>query len=85
VGDAGVGGGGFGDISLDATVEIGSRESCGDDLGLASISVSVSEPEASSSQLSATGFDFGLWAGFWGTVAESLRCVSVDAISVEPR
>lgn len=45
-------------------------------------SVSVSEPDDSRSQLSATGFDFGLCRCFWGTVVESLRCESVVAISV---
>jgi hypothetical protein len=45
-------------------------------------SVSVSEPEDSRSQLSATGLDLGLCRGFWGTVVESLRCESVVAISV---
>lgn len=44
-------------------------------------SVSVSEPEDSRSQLSATGFDLGLCSGFWGIVVESLRCESVVAIS----
>jgi hypothetical protein len=75
-----VGGGGFGDISADRTVEIGSRESRGDFAGGAA-SVSVSEPEDSRSQLSATGLDFGFEAGFCGVVVESLRCVSVEAIS----
>ena len=46
-----------------------------------SSSVSVSEPLASSSQLSATGFDFGFEAGFWGAVVESLRLPRVSAIS----
>jgi hypothetical protein len=83
VGDAGVGGGGCGDSSfssLDVTVEMGSRESCGEDFDAAlGSSVSVSEP--SRSQLSATGLDFGLAAGFCGLVVESLRCVRVEAIS----
>jgi hypothetical protein len=43
-------------------------------------SVSVSEP-LSSSQLSATGLDFGFCAGFCGEVAESSRLPSVEAIS----
>lgn len=45
------------------------------------VSVSVSEPDDSRSQLSATGLDLGLCAGFCGTVVESLRCESVVAIS----
>jgi hypothetical protein len=66
VGDAGVDGGGFGDSSFEGTVEIGSRESRGElaDAFEGSVSVSVSEPEISSSQLSATGLDLGFWAGF---------------------
>lgn len=77
-----MGGGGFGP-SLDETMEIGSRESRGEraEVFAGSTSVSVSEPEASSSQLSATGLDLGFDAGFWGTLVESLRWESVDAIS----
>lgn len=70
-------------MSLDVTVEMGSRESCGELLVASSASsVSVSEPETSSSQLSATGFDLGLCAGFWGLLVDSLRCESVEATSV---
>jgi hypothetical protein len=61
---------------------MGSRESCGELFdGMLGSSVSVSEP--SRSQLSATGLDLGLWAGFWGLVVDSLRCVRVDAISAQ--
>lgn len=83
VGDAGVGGGGCGDKSFEATVDMGERESRGElaEAFDGSISVSVSEPELSSSQLSATGFDLGFSAGFWGTLVESWRCERVDAIS----
>lgn len=67
---------------MDVTVEMGSRESCGEDLvGRSDSSVSVSEPETSSSQLSATGFDLGGCAGFWGALVESLRWERVEAIS----
>lgn len=46
-------------------------------------SVSVSEPDDSRSQLSATGLDLGLCRGFCGTVVESLSCDRVFAISGE--
>lgn len=50
--------------------------------GPAFSSVSVSEPErSSSSQESATGLDFGLCSGFCGSLGESLRWVSVEAMS----
>lgn len=45
------------------------------------VSVSVSEPDDSRSQLSATGLDFGLWKGFCGTVVDSFSVESVSAIS----
>lgn len=53
----------------------------GDSRGPGEVSVSVSEPDDSRSQLSATGLDLGLCRGFWGTVVESLRCERVAAIS----
>ncbi len=49
--------------------------------GAGEASVSVSEPEDSRSQLSATGLDLGLCRGFCGTVVESLRWERVVAIS----
>jgi hypothetical protein len=78
-----VGGGGWGDGSFEGIVEMGSSESRAEALlgGLDSVSTSVSEPEPSSSQLSATGFDLGLWAGFCGVLVDSWRWASVDAIS----
>jgi hypothetical protein len=76
VGEAGVGGGGCGGSVV---------SSCAVDVVLmgagAVLSVSVSDPEDSRSQLSATGLDFGLCSGFCGTVVLSLRCESVVAIS----
>ena len=45
------------------------------------VSVSVSEPEDSRSQLSATGLDFGLWRCCCGTVVLSCRRERVVAIS----
>jgi hypothetical protein len=80
VGDAGVGGGGCGERSFDFTVEMGasaSRVFVADGL-----SVSVSEPLESSSQLSATGFDFGACAVFCGIVEESSRCLRVETMSI---
>lgn len=80
MGDAGVGGGGWGGrSSLASVVEVevvlrGAVEEV--------VSVSVSEPDDSRSQLSATGLDFGLSSGFCGTVVLSLRCERVVAISV---
>jgi hypothetical protein len=80
VGDAGVGGGGWGGrSSLISVVEVevvlrGAVEEV--------VSVSVSEPDDSRSQLSATGLDLGLCSGFCGTVVLSLRCERVAAISV---
>lgn len=63
MGDAGVGGGGFGD-SEEGSVEMGEGMSrAADEDKVEGDSFSVSEPE-SSSQLSATGLDLGLWAGF---------------------
>jgi hypothetical protein len=88
VGLAGVGGGGCGGLSRELTVESGGSEACGEEPTAASFvvgvsSVSVSEPEESKSQLSATGLDFGFEAVFWGTVAESWRLPRVSAISVK--
>lgn len=74
MGDAGVGGGGCGGSST-SVVEVEVVERGAVD------SVSVSEPEDSRSQLSATGLDFGLWRGFWGTVVESFSVERVSAIS----
>lgn len=90
-GDAGVGGGGDGGVSSDVAVERGWRLSLGEVedflevllAGSPASSVSVSEPESSSSQESATGFDFGFCAGFWGTFVESWRWERVEAISGE--
>lgn len=83
VGDAGVGGGGFGDSSVEGTVEMGSSESRGEpaETFAGAVTVSVSESDSPSSQLSATGLDFGFEAGFCGVLVESLRCVRVEAIS----
>lgn len=81
VGDAGVGGGGLGGVSKDCTAETGSRDDVLERFW-ASLPGSVSESAESSSQLSATGLLFGFCAGFWGTLVESLRLPSVDAISV---
>lgn len=47
-----------------------------------SVSVSVSLPERSSSQESATAVDFGLEAGFWGFLVETLRSERVRMMSV---
>lgn len=71
-----MGGGACGDSVLSSCVLLGAAE------GGAVDSVSVSEPEDSRSQLSATGLDFGLCSGFCGTVVLSLRWESVAAISV---
>lgn len=75
MGDAGVGGGGCGgsELSSCVLVEVVLRGALD--------SVSVSEPDDSRSQLSATGLDLGLCSGFCGTVVLSFRCESVDAIS----
>lgn len=75
MGEAGVGGGGWGGRSADVTVVMGDNESrCAMELSFTcEISFSVSDPEESSSQLSATGLDFGGLAGFCGTLAESSR------------
>lgn len=72
MGDAGVGGGGCGGSSTSVVAAL--VDSAGD-------SVSVSEPDDSRSQLSATGLDFGLCSGFCGTVVESFSVESVSAIS----
>lgn len=79
-----MGGGGFGVSSSEGTMEMGSSESWGDaaDLDVFWSSVSVSEPEDTSSQLSATGLLLGFCAGFCGAVVEIWRCESVLAISV---
>lgn len=74
MGDAGVGGGGCGGSSTRVVpvlvVDSGKVDS-----------VSVSDPDDSRSQLSATGLDLGLCRGFWGTVVESFSVESVSAIS----
>lgn len=79
VGDAGVGGGGCGETLASSWVVL--REAVLSGVGALLLSVSVSEPDDSRSQLSATGLDFGLCSGFWGTVVESWRWESVVAIS----
>lgn len=94
MGDAGVGGGGFGGTSRDDVVDSGESESCGEPLSLffdfltaavstaAASSVSVSDPlRASSSQLSATGLLFGFCSGFSGCEGDSCRLPRVLAIS----
>lgn len=74
MGDAGVGGGGCGGSSGSAVEALVIESGAGD-------SVSVSEPEDSRSQLSATGLDFGLCRGFCGAVVESFSLESVSTIS----
>lgn len=74
-----MGGGGWGGKSSFVTkIALEVAES-----GAVEVSVSVSEPEDSRSQLSATGLDFGLCRGFCGTVVDSLRWERVVAISGE--
>ena len=88
MGEAGVGGGGFGGVSSEFVVEIGSRASWGESalfFNVLTCSVSVSEPlwaSSSRSQLSATGLDFGFCAVFCGCEVESWRLPRVSAISV---
>lgn len=73
MGDAGVGGGGCGGSSTSVVAVLV--------VDSGAVSVSVSEPDDSRSQLSATGLDLGLWKGFCGTVVDSFSVESVSAIS----
>jgi hypothetical protein len=70
-GDEGVGGGALGRVA-DVDVEMGERLFFVELRDRVSVSVSVSEPERVSSQVSATGLDLGLAWVFKGVVVESL-------------